>query len=161
MNERDMQFELYRYRQYRDTLPMMLCNIYFFRWWESDVLYVTRSRYVWEYEIKLSHSDFLHDSKKAKKHLSMSNGNGPARFYYFCPRDVISVDEVPDHAGLLWLIPEEQWVWKRVAVMKEAPQRKTNKLSPDDLQSLMSKSINRYWTLRDKEYRRVPCSTSR
>jgi len=51
-------------------------------------------------EVKVSHSDFLADSKKhSRKHPE--DGVGSFR-YYCCPYGLIKEDEVPENWGLLW-----------------------------------------------------------
>lgn len=91
---------------------------------EADVFGVNNNGYIYEYEIKQSRSDFKADFKK-KKHKHMENkdpvrvynewikgkrtGNKcecikiPNRFYFVCNEGLISVDEVPDYAGLIYM----------------------------------------------------------
>lgn len=82
--------------------------------YESDLLSITTAGYLIEYEIKISRSDFKADTKtrtKKRKHdwythpeqYPYSNPADcvPCRFYYVVPKGLVSVDEVPDHAGLM------------------------------------------------------------
>ena len=82
--------------------------------WESDSLSVTKSGYVYECEIKISRSDFFNDKKKEKKHqilegtyqLSKYQKEYPERpnyFYYVVPENLIRPDEIPAHAGLIYI----------------------------------------------------------
>lgn len=75
--------------------------------WESDSLFITRSGYIYECEIKISKGDFKHDFKKKKKHLILegedNSEQSPNYFYYVVPKDLISVDEVPEYAGLIYV----------------------------------------------------------
>ncbi len=88
--------------------------------------------YCYEIEIKISRSDFLNDFKKVDKHSIMKNGTYPVKkykyrwdkelnksvsehsyvdtewkfrpnkFYYCVPEGLISKEEVPDYAGLMY-----------------------------------------------------------
>jgi hypothetical protein len=57
-------------------------------------------------------SDFLADKRKFFRHYAES-GLGDFR-YYLCPPGIISVDDLPEHWGLLWLMGE------RIKILKEA-----------------------------------------
>jgi len=80
------------------------CHLGFY---EMDVVKIARSGYITEYEIKMSRSDFKADFKKGlrsgQKHEKLKCGDGKAnRFYFVVPVDLVSVDEVPDHCGLIY-----------------------------------------------------------
>jgi hypothetical protein len=82
--------------------------------WESDLVSVTKSGVIFEFEIKISRSDFLADLKKQRaKHLvegtrtafwtdRVINVPRPNFFFYVCPPDLIKAIEVPDYAGLIY-----------------------------------------------------------
>lgn len=86
---------------------------------EADLIAVRPSGFVEEFEIKISRSDFKHDAKKRWKHVSYGerlNGsyNWPVnRFWYLVPKDLVSVEEVPEYAGLMYVngdtITIEKW----------------------------------------------------
>lgn len=65
---------------------------------ECDILEITKSMYAYEYEVKISVSDFKADAKKKGK-FDMPRTN---YFYYIVPKDLISVDMLPDYAGLIY-----------------------------------------------------------
>jgi hypothetical protein len=77
--------------------------------WESDVIKFTKSGYVYEFEIKISKADFKNDFKhKKKKHLLLEDSNNeiknrPNYFYYVVPDGLISAEDVPEYAGLLYI----------------------------------------------------------
>ena len=78
---------------------------YFFGWYEMDLFKLSKSGVIYEYEIKISRSDFFNDFKKdeGKKHDKIKNGQGKAnRFFFVVPEDLIKPEEVPDYAGLLY-----------------------------------------------------------
>ena len=92
---------------------------------ECDVLMVTEARMVYEYEVKVSYSDFLADFKKEAKHKRLQGidehstkgvphddkyylewtqtAGRPNYFYYACPPDLIPVNKVPGYAGLVYV----------------------------------------------------------
>jgi hypothetical protein len=75
--------------------------------WESDVLKFTNSGYAYEFEIKISKADFKNDFKnKKKKHALLENKedvNKPNYFYYVVPEGLVTEDEVPEYAGLIYV----------------------------------------------------------
>jgi hypothetical protein len=86
-------------------------NIYFFTN-ESDILAELMSGYLEEYEIKISKSDFKHDFKKKKHKLfeklmkkdkRVRKNSTPNYFSFVVPKDLISIDDVPDYAGLYYV----------------------------------------------------------
>jgi hypothetical protein len=57
-----------------NTHKYQLSNVYMFDW-ESDLFSITKSGYCWEFEIKISRSDFKADSKKIRKHSCLKRNN--------------------------------------------------------------------------------------
>lgn len=77
-------------------------NLYFFKW-ESDVLTITRSRLMYEFEIKLSRSDFKADFSKEHRHKALTSsfrGYKPNRFYFVYPEGLVEDHEVPEQYGI-------------------------------------------------------------
>lgn len=73
---------------------------------EMDVISV-KSDKLWEYEVKISRSDFLADAKKKKNSFNGINGRlvqkwNPNYFYYVCPDGLIDISELPFFAGLYY-----------------------------------------------------------
>ena len=100
-----------------------------------------------EYEIKIDHSDFLKDSEKELKHSNYSKGiECPNFFYYIAPDGVISVDEIPEHAGLIEI---DQ---KRMRKTKRAPLLTENSI---DVTDAYRKVYNKYWEWKAKEYKEI------
>ena len=98
----------------------------FFYAWESDYLAISKAGYMYECEIKISHSDFLNEAanKQAKMRLlggedmtvtkyhgfdqfSVEYGKElmqkPNYFWYVCPEGIISEAECPKFAGLMYI----------------------------------------------------------
>lgn len=54
-------------------------------------------------EVKVSRGDFLKDAKKSFR-INPNSGMGDYR-YYFCPKDLIKIEELPYGWGLLYVYP--------------------------------------------------------
>jgi hypothetical protein len=110
-----------------------LANAFIFKSdWESDFFVQKQNGYSYEFEVKISRSDFFADKKKVSKHLILSNGKfveqkrlwnndrtgdddkwiieekerehsfRPNKFFYVVPTGMITVDELPKYAGLFY-----------------------------------------------------------
>lgn len=124
-------------RNYSQNNKYLITNVYLFRW-ESDFFLQKDNGYCYEFEIKISRSDFKKDAKKIDKHKIMKTGlheftsfsmdpgsterivnvreaKRPNRFYYVAPSGIIKKDEVPDYAGLIVIVDGE------LVKIKEAP----------------------------------------
>ena len=130
--------------------------------WESDSLAVTKSGYVYEYEIKISRADFKNDFKHKKmKHQLLEGtyvitgfetvGDGKMRlndrpnyFFYVVPEGLITVEEVPDYAGLIYIKPIYNYDgtirWYNTVVVKEAP-----KLHKDKIDEVHLKLVEKFY----------------
>ncbi len=88
-----------------------VCNK-FYSDFEADFLRVTSAGFMYEYEIKISISDFRNDFKKEctdryrrgeaiLKHDMIRSGSLNIKHFYFCaPAGIIPVEEVPEDFGL-------------------------------------------------------------
>lgn len=81
---------------------------------ECDVLSISKSDYIYEYELKISRGDYKKDFIKEKHTLIINEKYTktykgeliyllPNYFSYVTPKDLISVDEVPEYAGLIYI----------------------------------------------------------
>lgn len=80
--------------------------------YEMDVASLSKRDMLLEFEVKISRSDFLADKNKRKKYgLSKfemyekpfgHEARCPNCFYYVCPENLISKDEIPIYAGLYY-----------------------------------------------------------
>lgn len=101
----------------------MINNAYIFDW-ESDFFSVTESDYIYEFEIKVSKSDFKDDFNKVGKHVLLESAEDPQidikrpnKFYYVTPRGLLNSYEIPIYAGLIEVIsPKEEAI-----LVKDAP----------------------------------------
>ena len=109
--------------------------------WESDVLKITKSGYAYEFEIKISRGDFKNDFKhKKKKHLLLENKENsskmPNYFYYVVPEGLVTEDEVPEYAGLIYVhatIIGNSRVYYQFQEIKTAPKLHSNKIDENNL----------------------------
>ena len=133
--ERKIQDKLRAYFFSPNSKKYEITNLYVYGW-ESDYLAITKSMIAHEVEIKISRSDFKNDTKnKIDKHLLLEGGenlgkfteNLPNYFYYAVPDGLISVDEVPDYAGLIYVTP-----WS-CQVVKEAKKLTDKKFDPVEM----------------------------
>ena len=117
---------------------------------ECDVISVSKSNYIYEYEVKISRSDFKADFKK-EKHKLMTEGKSvterlikennemikdvwyltPNYFYFVVPKDLISIQEVPEYAGLIYV--SEDLVFE---IIKKAPLIHKEKSTPNFIRQL-------------------------
>ena len=94
---------------------------------QQDVLSVTKSGLVVEYEIKVSRADFKRDKLKGKdqtfnpaniliadKHYLERT---PNQFYYVVPDGLVGVNELPDYAGLFYVTERGMLVLEKAAPM--------------------------------------------
>lgn len=120
-------------------------NLYVFHW-ESDKLIWTKAGFIYEFEIKVSRSDFRNDFKhKPEKHATLnetfesqqsaitegastSTRKTPNYFYYATPQDLVSPDEVPTYAGLVYIDNIGE-----VRLVKKAPKIHCEKYGDDEL----------------------------
>lgn len=107
-SEYKVQEILRRYFLSPSTKKYELFNLFIYNW-ESDYLVITQSGMAYECEIKISKQDFLNDAKKHNKHVIISEGKSfedkPNYFYYAVPEGLVNVEEVPEHAGLIYIMP--------------------------------------------------------
>lgn len=81
-----------------------VCENISFGFEEMDVMSVTKSGLICEFEVKISRSDFKADFKKIK-HQYHANGlkkHLPNYFSYVCPKGLILESELPKYAGLYY-----------------------------------------------------------
>lgn len=124
------------------------------QWFECDVFELTEAGFFREYEIKLSRADFKADARKCRtnyepsgradgslyesrhenKHASLAARatHGPTRFWYVCPSDLLTVEEMPEWAGLIYArpLPNHRPPWNVLFnEIKPAPQLHREKAS--------------------------------
>ena len=104
------------------SYKVLVPNVYLYSW-ESDLLGISRSNYVTEYEIKTSKQDYKNDFTKERKHQYFRKLYNvsllPNRLYYVCPYGVI--EEVPEYAGLIYICKQKNRIGYYLKTVKKAP----------------------------------------
>ena len=135
---------LVRKRGHQIAVP----NTYLYNW-EADLISITRSNFVHEYEVKISKSDFRADENKKAKHRTLcenkSATHSPKHFWYVSPADLIPLDEIPDHAGLIYIVKRN-----RPSIIKKAPILSKEPATEKQIKKLLLGSSWRYWAMREK-----------
>lgn|SRR3990167_5702430 len=76
---------------------------------EMDIMSISKSGMMYEFEVKISRADFKADIKKKKwywhkqPHVQMC----PNYFSYCCPDGLIAINEIPPYCGLYYFIDNE------------------------------------------------------
>jgi len=143
VTEREVQILMLLQGVVRPLRDLVLFN-YLYRYaWEADVLKVTKAGYFYEYEIKVTHRDFIADMKKVAKHshLNMRLKLMPNRFCYVCPPGLINKDEVPEYAGLIWISGSG------VTEQKKIPLLHKTKVTDKFRAAVIKTSYNRMWRM--------------
>lgn len=125
MNEATMQAILMRYAMEEKHHEIAIPNITEIYRWEADVLSVTKSLLVHEFEIKISKADYLRDIKKIYKHYCLSTEVLAAHMspnYFWYVSFGFEIDNLPRYAGWLSVVPHERRkIGYEVIVRKSAP----------------------------------------
>jgi len=118
---------------------------------EMDLAVITPAGYLWEFEIKLSLSDWKADANKAK--WNHPGRRFVSRFYYVVPEALIekAPEFVPESAGLIKL-HHTKWDWW-VSVVREPKGRRGEKVTPAMREKFYNKSYFRYWRNRYRDAR--------
>ena len=148
LNERQIQIALY-YR-FNTGWKVACPNIYYYWTWECDVLALTKSDYLIEYEIKISKADFENDFKsKSWKHrflTNQQNHKSPNRFYYVIPVELEDKIVVPEYAGLIVVIKNKWSNYYHVRVKKKAPRLHSRKPSEESKERIFHSCYFRAWS---------------
>lgn len=134
-------------------------NTYLGRY-EADIFEITKHGYLSEYEVKISHSDFLAEKKKLGKRDILLSGKRCNYFIYLCPDGIIPIEEVPEYAGLYYISDishiksrkignySDQADWEfpklNIKVMKSPKKISTEKLGNIHLSTLMKSTYRRF-----------------
>lgn len=82
---------------------------------ESDVIAINTNGYLVEFEVKLTKADFIKDKdkiisinrKRINKHKLYEQGGGSAMFYFVAPKGILTIDDIPEWAGLIEVVNRE------------------------------------------------------
>ena len=150
MTERDMQLALY-YR-HRSSACAILPNYTPPWWYECDLYVVMKSMLSVEYEIKTTRSDFRADFGKREKHARLSKlglaGSTPTRFFFVVPEGLVTADEVPTYAGLMYARPNPSYKRTTLTVLRKAPRLNGKQLTEKTIREMHRISYYRFWNLK-------------
>lgn len=96
---------------YLNKTPDIILPNYYWGHYEMDVFRLTQEGYVWEYEVKISVSDYAADFKKGdgEKHKRLQAGEHcPNRFVYVMPTDIFQKIQRVPYAGYV-TFDESKW----------------------------------------------------
>ena len=118
--------------------------------WESDFWLMTKSNLCYEFEIKISKTDFKNEFKhKIEKHSLLENKNEelikPNYFYFAVPENLISIEDIPEYAGLIYITD----IFPYYEIIKSAPKLTDNKQDENTL-NLIGKF---YYNYRDWKHK--------
>lgn len=87
--------------------------------YEMDVVSLNGTGFLIEYEVKISRTDFHKDKGNAKwKFYTIPvDSLAPNYFYYATPPDLIAPSEVPEFAGLLYVLGDKIQVIKKAKLL--------------------------------------------
>lgn len=119
---------------------------------EMDIMAIDGNGFVTEYEVKSCRQDYVRDfdkcvftTKAMNKHGLLKKGEFITnRFYYVCPENLIDIDHLPDHAGLIYYIdpaPGKKLIFRTI---KEAPMLHTNRPAPFFYKTVALRLYDRY-----------------
>jgi hypothetical protein len=135
-------------------------NTYLGRY-EADIFELTRSGYLYEYEVKISRADFFAEKKKTGKVEKLKDGSRCNYFYYLVPDGLITADECPDYAGLIYVTgirsqtvrkmgnfeqDYPDWIEPRLSLkyIKSAPELSKEKVGKQHEYKLLESTYHRY-----------------
>lgn len=99
---------------------------------ECDVVSISQSDFVYEFEVKISRADFKKDAHKVIKHHYLNEtyqnhihkkyrtrkiNHLPNYFTYVCPNNMIKLDEIPKYAGLIYIFNNKLKVIKKAPIL--------------------------------------------
>ena len=120
MKTKDVQIAIGRLALENGHVPVIQNVKYLIASWELDVVSFTERGFMYEYEVKVSRSDFLADAKKKVRKFQLYEARHsknwlmiPNFFSYCCPENLIQKDEIPEYAGLYWVTAEGRVIEKK------------------------------------------------
>lgn len=168
MNEKLIQDALW-YRLQRKGHNLIVPNYTPLGWFECDIFSITAAGLMVEHEIKVSIADFRADALKCKnewngihgegaawdkrsKHsrLIARDAEGPTRFFYVVPTDMVKNFEVPEWAGLIYVNEHPQHRTLHFSSVKDAPKLHGGKCPEVVTNHALGVMYWRFWRLRTR-----------
>lgn len=130
MNSKDISVTVQKYFYEKGNL-LQICGYSGVNFFKPDILIITKSRFAIDIEIKISRADFKADFKKETKHLYLKDKLGKeSYFYYAVPKGLVSIEEIPTYAGLIYVNVES------VEIVKKAPLLSKHKIDDSIILSI-------------------------
>jgi len=124
--------------------------------YEADLTIVTRTKYCYEVELKVSKSDLI---AEAKKKVHAHKGDIYKRFYYAMPDYIYDEKLITnDDAGILlaeWIPEHKYWHqtykahWK-INETRKPKNKKTSKITDEQYLKLLELQAMRVWSMKKK-----------
>lgn len=153
MTEHQIQNHLYKWRE-KAGVKLIVPNTQVFEG-ISDLICISKTDLAFDYEIKLTRSDFRADFKKPK-HEFLKDVRTFPRYAKFCanyfafvvPDNLIEVADVPKYAGLIYFkLAGKAALFTEV---RKPPRLHKNKVTQKQLDFLARGLMLRYWKARTK-----------
>lgn len=112
--------------------------------YEADLVVVTKSKYAYEVELKVSKNDLKKDHLKRNCH----NDKRFKRLYFAMPEDIYDENMVPETAGVL-LAKYFKGKWY-LSEKRKPKDRKTKPLSDKEYMKLLHLLATRVWSMKKK-----------
>jgi hypothetical protein len=145
--ESAIQYMLYCHHNFKTVIPNVHTDEHGGS--EVDALYLTSTNRAYFYEIKCSKADFKADFKKKRHQLFLDRSDKmsikPKHFYYVCYGFDISVEDVPEYAGLITCNKYGLTTVKNAPVLWKEP------LTTQNLKFINTKIMHRYLNMRHKK----------
>jgi len=130
--------------------------------WESDVVSVNKTGFIAEFEIKVTRADFKADAKKERASLLVNPAQKtwfgkdvthprPNYFFYVVPSGLITAEEVPEYAGLIYAerhVEGHRLYYGTAREIKPAARMHRDKITDWQRKQLARALTGRYWRQR-------------
>ena len=118
MTEKDIQNILGKEQVLKGHNPVASNIKYLIDDWELDLISLTKTGYLFEFEIKINYQDFKKDLLKKKHYYyKMNYKTIPNYFYYVCTEKLINVNEIPFYTGLIYVINNKSTIIKKAPLV--------------------------------------------
>ncbi|ATI17470.1 hypothetical protein AP1_0043 [Aeromonas phage AP1] len=171
LTESDIQGYFGTYFPMQKKYDLIVPNCFYTHDLEADLLAFRKSGFRDEFEIKISRADFKNDVKKMvkiwperdngrrykadleemTKYEALEKGRLLNYFWYIVPHGLITPEEIPTFAGLMYIETVNRHNQKyQFRVIKDAKRLHGNKSSQEDYDKSLRKLGYRYWNLVEK-----------
>lgn len=112
---------------------------------ECDLLCVTKNRYLWEVEIKISKADLIRDKRKYHGHYDKR-----VKRLYFAIPDYLEkhIEHIPERAGII--IADTRYERLRCRLLRSATENGRHQINEAEYIKLMHLGAMRIWGLKSK-----------